>query len=170
MSSSSALKRDGRSGARASRHSVPAEKVRLEVERLMATGEWRRGKSAKALAASTGYTQGAIERWSAETSRRLRAAMTDDDLRAEVVGRLDELAELAKGKGEFHAAVQALRAMLEARGLIERGAKVEIHVEQVPLAEKVSALLAHPELGPALERAVLERKGLLVETTGETSE
>lgn len=111
---------------------TPAERIEVCLQ-IMRAGMWVRGETNKQLAEQWDVTVRTVEMAACAASAAIRRDMPDGELRDEVVARLDNLAHMAADGGDVLPAVAALKAMLEARGLLKQ--KHEVSFAQKPTAE-----------------------------------
>lgn len=105
---------------------------------MMESGEWQRGKTGGKLAKQWRLNPGTLEHDAAEASRRIRAAISDDEVREWADSWLERLCEEARDTGDYRACVAAIKARVDIRGILVQRHEVT-HREQQMTDEELIA-------------------------------
>lgn len=146
---------------------TPIERIQA-IKAMMLAGEFERGETGAALAKQWGVSEETVRQAANAASAIIRSAMSDDDYRSEIIGRVDELVEMARSGRDIAAALNGLKLMLEARGLLKQRHEVTVSAK-APAEVYADALLDDGFRAYLLSQGWTAPKRL-VETTGENIE
>lgn len=128
-----------------------AERI-TEIARMMAAGPFDRS-DLRELAKDWGLSESALHTYAQEASRRVKAAVPDDEYRTACLADLDAIKERAMASNDPKAlavAVKAIEVRLRARGLLTQRHEVQ-QIQPMSPAELVDAIATDPQLRPLIE-------------------
>jgi hypothetical protein len=130
------------------------------ILRLMRRNEWS-SDLVPEYAKQFGVTMASVRRDALEAKRILFGGMTDEELSAMCASYLDTITNEAIQNKCYGPAVQAVKVLLESRGLLSKTTRLESVTPMTP-PELVRAIVDDPQLRPMVARALLEEKNGIV--------
>lgn len=133
-----------------------AERI-TEIARRMAAGPFEREDFAE-LRKEWGIGESTLHAYAQEASRRIKAAIPDDEYRTACLADLDAIKERAMSSNDPKAlgvAVKAIEVRLRARGLLTQRHEVQ-QIQPMSPAELVEAIATDPQLRPLIEARLAE--------------
>lgn len=126
--------------------SKPATKEECvnHVVNLMASGEYVTGRTCKDLSVAWGLSESSTRQITAEASRRIRAQIDTEDIRARVISTLETITQASMGKATSADTRNAIRA-LEALGRVIGTPRPTIAINGLQKGGTVQILMLPPE-------------------------